>query len=207
MEPPDEYHPEEQRTFIDKWSPAIFEQGNFTMVPNLLLKYAHELDITPSELVVLINIESFRWNTRPAFPSVERIAQRTGMSERHVTRLITSLVRKELMWRTRRRNRTNEYNFYPLIKKLDDIATCEPDAGVGINRKPDKYDFDTGHYGPPDADMIVSAKPTPESAKEYTPEKDEKNKTKKDIPRILNTRVIETNKFGLPVIDLHEIDF
>lgn len=81
MEPPDEYHPEEQKTFIDKWSLAIFEQGAFTMVPNMLLEYANLLDITPSELVVLINIESYRWNTKPAYPSVMGLSAKTGMSE------------------------------------------------------------------------------------------------------------------------------
>lgn len=93
----DEDHPEDQRKFVEKWSQNIFDNGAFTMIPNALLGCADMIGISPSELVILINIESFRWANKLPYPSVQRLAIRTGMSERHVTRLITSLVKRVLL--------------------------------------------------------------------------------------------------------------
>ena len=191
MEQPDEYHPEEQRRFIDKWSRAIYDNGRFTMIPNLLLDYAHTLDITPSELVVLINIESFRWNTRPAFPSVQRLADRTGMSERHITRLVTSLAKKGILQRKRRRNKTNAYELRPLIERLNEIA---------LNAEADDDDGTGGQNGPIEADIIDGLNTTHVSSKTYTAKTDEVKQTNKKIPR----NIIAAD---ISVIDLDEIGF
>jgi hypothetical protein len=188
MEPPDEYHPEEQRTFIDKWSGPIFDQGAFTMVPNLLLASVPYLRMTPSELVVLINIESFRWNTRPSFPSVQRLSLRTGMSERHVTRLITSLEKKGILERNRRRYRTNEYDLRPLIETLHDIACSVPDND----------DQTTRQNGRIDPDIVVADYVTSLSSKEDTVEKEKLKKKKKNIP---HKNIVRATS---PVFDLDE---
>jgi predicted transcriptional regulator len=153
----DDYYPEDQ-SFYDKWSICISNDG-FTMIPNVLLENAHVLGITPSELVVLINIESHRWGTRLPYPSVQRLAKRTGMSERHITRLITSLERKKLIWRQRRKSKTNEYDISPLITKLDIIST---------ESLPDHADTTSRQNEHIVADIFDAEIPTSVSAKEDT---------------------------------------
>lgn len=121
---PDEHHPEEYISFKEKWSEGIYNLGGYTMVPNLLLVSAAMFEITPAELVILINIESHRWTAaRSPYPSIERLAERIGWSRRTVTRHITSLNKKGLVVRRRRGlGKTNEYDITPLIWKLDEVS-------------------------------------------------------------------------------------
>lgn len=105
--------------FESKWPPEVTSLG-FTMVPNALLKFYPELSLTPSEFLVLVNIESYRWNAKKLpFPSVKKLARRMNLSERTVTRTITSLQNeRDVIMRHKRTNTSNEYSFEPLIEKL-----------------------------------------------------------------------------------------
>lgn len=194
MEPPDEYHPEEQRTFIDKWSEEIYYNGRFTMIPNLLLAFAHPLGITPAELVVLLNIESFRWNTKPPHPSIPRLALRTGMSERHISRIIASLDRKDIIKRRKRRNQTNSYDITPLIEKLHEIALAAPD----------NHDISMRLFGIFDTDIPDTLDMTQWSSKTDTLKTDTENTKVKNIPR---NKITGASSISNQYIDLDEIEF
>lgn len=105
--------------FESKWPPEVASLG-FTMVPNALLKFYPVFGLTPSEFLALVNIESYRWNAeRLPFPSVEKLALRMGVSERTVTRTITSLQdKKGVLIRYKRTNTSNEYSLEPLADRL-----------------------------------------------------------------------------------------
>lgn len=116
---------EEMWGFTSKWSPEIAERG-FTAVPNALLEGYTYLEMTPTEFLIYVNIDSFRWtaDSNP-FPSIKTLAKRTGLTERSVTRNITSLQKRMLLERWPRDNSSNEYYF-----------------GVGIERLMDFIDWD-----------------------------------------------------------------
>jgi DNA-binding transcriptional ArsR family regulator len=106
-------------SFNDKW-PAESGIGGYTMVPNTLLKHYQKLKLTPGEFLILVNIESFRWVVeRLPFPSIEMLSKRTGMSERTVTRTISSLQNQRgVLIRYKRRGTSNQYSLDPLVEKL-----------------------------------------------------------------------------------------
>lgn len=106
-----------------KWSDEIAEDG-FTMVPNSLLFHYTELGLTPAEFLIIVNIESFRWEAGDfPYPTVETLSKRVRMETRTVTRHITRLHKhKRLIIRRPRHNTSNEYSFYPLISKLSELV-------------------------------------------------------------------------------------
>jgi len=116
---------EELWGFESKWNLEIAERG-FTAVPNALLEGYTYLGMTPTEFLIFINIDSFRWGAdQNPFPSIKTLAKRTGLAERSVTRNITSLEKRMLLERWPRDNSSNENYF-----------------GVGIDRLTDFIDWD-----------------------------------------------------------------
>lgn len=122
-------------SFSAKWSEEIADDG-FTMVPNALLKHYGQLGLTPSEFLVLVNIESYRWEADDfPYPTVETLATRVNMKTRTVTRLITRLHKdKRLIIRRPRRNTSNEYSFHPIIYRLTQLVRQEKQIQVHKNR-------------------------------------------------------------------------
>jgi DNA-binding MarR family transcriptional regulator len=123
----------DQHKFANKWSSAIEEHG-YTNIPNLLLFKRKALGITPNELLVIMCIESFRWDRRDPWPSEASISKRAHISTRSVRRLISSLESKQLVTRAHRRGQTNIYQMSPLIRKLDQYAISS--LPIGKKRPP-----------------------------------------------------------------------
>lgn len=110
---------EELYSFQSKWSYDIAQLG-FTAVPNALLRAYTLLDMTPTQFLVFVNIDSYRWSAeKDPFPSIETLAGRTNLSERTVTRAITALEKKHrLLKRIPRRYSSNAYSFEEGIDTL-----------------------------------------------------------------------------------------
>lgn len=108
--------------FQEKWPGDAGDRG-FTMVPTALLECYRELGLTPGEFLILVNIESYRWSAdKYPFPSITTLSGRTGMSERNVTRTISSLQnRRGVLERFKRRGTSNQYDLNPLVEKLNEI--------------------------------------------------------------------------------------
>ena len=118
----------ESRKFSNKWSPAIQDHG-YTNIPNLLLVYRKALGITPSEFIVIVAIESFRWDNRRPYPSLEAISKRACLSRRRTRAVVETLEGKGYVKRTRRTGQTNLYNIEWLIHRLDQFATSSLPQG------------------------------------------------------------------------------
>lgn len=79
---------------IRRWGSTVMADG-FQAVPHRLLRHQAELKLTPSEMVVLLNVLDFWWTSqRRPFPSAASIARRTAASERTVRRHLSSLQKK-----------------------------------------------------------------------------------------------------------------
>jgi DNA-binding MarR family transcriptional regulator len=114
-------------TLHERWGDATIRFG-FTAVPNLLLRINSLKEtkgserITSSEMFVLLIILSHWINCRSQpYPSVERIARFTGLSNRHIRRMIKDLHRKNYIIPQRHGEldgRRNSYNPRPLVDKL-----------------------------------------------------------------------------------------
>lgn len=101
----------------------ILDEG-FTSVPNILLKYRHNIGIKAQHLTLVIDIMSFKWDTDNPFPSYSTLARRAGVAERTIKRVTQDLEELNLLIRTPRfDNRTGAqittiFDFRPLVEKL-----------------------------------------------------------------------------------------
>lgn len=101
----------------------ILDEG-FTSVPNILLKYRHNIGIKSQHLSLVIDIMSFKWDTENPFPSYSTLAKRAGVAERTIKRVTQDLEELNLLIRTPRFDDktgaqiTTIFDFRPLVEKL-----------------------------------------------------------------------------------------
>lgn len=121
---------ESQKTLTKKWGGEIMALG-FTAVPDILLKRMAKLNISATEMVVMIQIMSYWWSAdQLPFPSKKKIAVAIGCGEKTVQRTLSRLVELNLINRKERRrakdrNESNVYDFSPLIEQLKPMAIEE----------------------------------------------------------------------------------
>ena len=119
-------------TMEERWGTETIRFG-FTGVPNILLRI-NSLEetigserITPAEMFVLLVILGHWMNHRvQPYPSIERIARYTGLSNRHVRRLVRTLVAKKYLTSHRHGEldgRRNSYSPRLLVERLTAAAT------------------------------------------------------------------------------------
>jgi len=107
----------------EKWGDIVHggSYNGFTIIPEQLLRNQGELEITNTEMVVLINLVSYWWFAdRKPFPSDQKIADRIGSNARSVQRAMRGLEKKGLITRepTKYRLSTGEY----LSRRLVDFS-------------------------------------------------------------------------------------
>lgn len=107
--------------FITRWS-ADIEKCNYTMIPNLLIKHQKNLNISSAEFVILQGLILHKWTERHPYPSLVTISEYCGLHPNTVRRNVRNLESKEIIKRIDRNGYTNEYNFSPLINKLNHLA-------------------------------------------------------------------------------------
>ena len=106
----------------------------YTQVPNILIHHQGSLQITPTEMCVLLALMS-HWHRDGygnPFPSMERIGGMVGRTERQVIRTIKSLENKEVV--------VNGVKFKGLIRVQR--APVMFTKNEGYKQKPNQYDFD-----------------------------------------------------------------
>lgn len=150
-------------TLNDRWGADTIGFG-FTAVPNLLLRI-NALEgtkgserLTAAELFVLLVILShwINYKAQP-HPGIERIARYTGLSGRHVRRIVKALADKNYLVPHRHGEldgRRNSYSPRPLVERLrkaaiglkDGIDTLRTDESVTLLEIAERL----GLFTPPD---------------------------------------------------------
>ena len=83
---------------IAKWGEAAI--AGWQAVPDVLLKNQHKLDLTPTDLLVLLNVLSFWWYVEELpYPRVATLAKRMNVTPRTVQRSLQKLNEKGLLVR------------------------------------------------------------------------------------------------------------
>lgn len=115
------------KELLGKWGVAALING-WTNIPNTLLEQQSKLDLTNSEMMLLIHIISFSHKAEsPAFPSVSTLATRLNQHTRTVQRTIGRLVEKGIINKKVRSKHANDlgmtniYTLEPLKRKLSKI--------------------------------------------------------------------------------------
>lgn len=124
-------------SFANRWSKAIEEHG-YTSLPTLLLFKRTSLNISVPELHIVLCIESFRWDKRNPWPSMNSIAKRAQRSTRATRNHISSLEKKGLIKRKYHTGTSSSYSLEPLIAKLDQMAVSSLPVGKKLPPTADK---------------------------------------------------------------------
>ena len=101
---------------------------NFCIVPSLLLHAQARLKMTPTHLALVMHLIDFWWHVdRKPWPSKAKLAERVGLSPRHVQRQIAELEQMGLVKRNERRSQlkgklSNEYDLSGLVARLKELA-------------------------------------------------------------------------------------
>lgn len=122
--PPRESEGLEQPVFAKYGEAAI---GGFQAVPDLLLKNQAKLNISPTDMVVLLNVLMHWWYPADKpFPRSGSISKRIGVTPRTVQRSIQNLEEAGLLIRETSDGRTY-LNPKPLVDRLEEIAPTDKD--------------------------------------------------------------------------------
>src|ERR1700730_7740037 len=110
----------------EKWGETA--RAGFQVVPDMLLKKMHLLDINPTELTVLLNVLMHWWyREKKPFPRTTTIARRMGSKLRTVQNALASLEEKKLIEREMGPNDATYVNPAPLVKKLAEFTKDDPE--------------------------------------------------------------------------------
>lgn len=110
--------------------------AGFQAVPDLLLKNQGNLGLTPTDMVVLLNILMHWWypDQKP-FPRPTTIAQRIGVSTRTVQRSIINIEASGLLARETSADGRVFLDPTPMVAKLVELAPRDTDYLIRKGRK------------------------------------------------------------------------
>ena len=102
--------------------------GGFQVVPDLLLKNQAQLKLSPTDMIVLLNVLMHWWypDQKP-FPRSRSISKRIGVSPRTVQRAIQHLEDQRLLIRQEAENGKVYLDPKPLVDRLCEIAPTDTD--------------------------------------------------------------------------------
>lgn len=101
-----------------------------TSIPNLLLKYYTKMDISDSEMMLLIQIFRLRTEDKILFPTAEELSQYVNGDIERVELLLDNLLDKEILSITQYYDFSKDkvvegFDFEPLYEKLSEMWACE----------------------------------------------------------------------------------
>lgn len=110
--------------------------AGFQAVPDLLLKHQGALRLSPTDLVVLLNVLMHWWYpTKKPFPRSSTIAKRMGLTPRTVQRSLQQLEELGLLAREKDEAGRTILDPAPLVKKLSALAKTDPDYQIRRMRR------------------------------------------------------------------------
>jgi hypothetical protein len=122
-------------SFAARYGAAIAGAG-LIAAPTALFRYQRALGLSPQQVWFICYILAFQWGPALPYPSLKKMAARTGYSERHIHTLKESLVRAGYLRLAPRRlpgggQDNNAYDWRPLFAALADQLARDPAAAGG----------------------------------------------------------------------------
>lgn len=123
---------------VEKWEAAA--EAGFQTLPDILLRKQVELGLSPTDMLVLINITMHWWyRDRLPFPRSATIAERMGVDPRTVQRSIRKMQDLKLVERETETlvdgTIRSVLNLSPLVERLGDFARRDPNYVARMQRK------------------------------------------------------------------------
>ncbi|HYP40803.1 MAG TPA: helix-turn-helix domain-containing protein [Chloroflexia bacterium] len=109
-------------SFLARYGRVLLRYGIAT-VPKAIFTYQAALGLTPQQVWFVCYILSFQWDTSLPYPSMNKMAERTGYSKRQLLRIKDELVASDYLEVVRRTssdrgNDTNAYDFSLLLEAI-----------------------------------------------------------------------------------------
>ncbi|MGE0465321.1 MAG: helix-turn-helix domain-containing protein [Steroidobacteraceae bacterium] len=109
-----------------KWGVDVMALG-FCIVPSLLFRAQHRLGLKSTHLAVILQLAEFWWHDdNLPFPKKQTIAERLGLKDKQVQRLVRDLEQRGYVRRRIRKTphgqASNFYDLSGLVKKLKELA-------------------------------------------------------------------------------------
>lgn len=106
-------------TIKEKWQGAVTAGSGFVAVPVALLRLQSKYGLTPTDMLVLINLLAHWWDpARAAYPRSTTIAKRMGVDKRTVQRATHKLQQAGLLTRGITEDGRRIFTFERLVAKL-----------------------------------------------------------------------------------------
>jgi hypothetical protein len=117
---------------VRRYGKTVLANG-YTACPNLLFQHYARLGISEAELVFLLQLWTYWWDTTLPHPSLPTIAERMEKSVRQLQTYAERLHARGLLGVTQRhdslgRQLTNSYDLSPLLRALEGFSTTSPSA-------------------------------------------------------------------------------
>ena len=104
--------------------------GGFQAIPDILLKQQDQLRLTPTDVLVLLNITMHWWYPeQKPFPRSTTIARRMGVAPRTVQRSIKNLEKLGYLCREKDEKGRTVLDPEPLVQRLCELVKDDPDYG------------------------------------------------------------------------------
>ncbi|MGE3075147.1 MAG: helix-turn-helix domain-containing protein [Dehalococcoidia bacterium] len=148
-----------------RFGDAVLQAGH-TVIPNLVLNHYSQLNISPGEFVLVVQLWSFAWTDRNPYPSLGTLAERLGVSRRQVRNYVHTLKGKGLLKVTERSQPgrgqlTSEYDFSPLLRATVDLEG---------NGTPPRNNSSAGPLPPPGKESSEAPRNDPSSEEDKAEE-------------------------------------
>ncbi|QIG53901.1 helix-turn-helix domain-containing protein [Altererythrobacter sp. BO-6] len=109
----------EPNTVAAKWQGAVGPSSGFVAVPMTLLRLQSKYGLTPTEMLVLINLLAHWWEpSSVVYPRSTTVAARMGVDKRTVQRATRKMEKLGLMTRSYLDNGRRVFDFSPLARRL-----------------------------------------------------------------------------------------
>lgn len=107
------------KTIQEKWGGVIYQNSGFVAVPMALLRAQARFGLSPTDMIVLINLLIHWWEPdSPVFTRSATIAKRMGASTRTVQRSLNKMIAKGIIAYGSRYEDRRTLDFEPLVKYL-----------------------------------------------------------------------------------------
>jgi hypothetical protein len=125
-----------------KWGTDVMAIG-YCILPSLLFRAQNRLGLRMSHLAVILQLAEFWWyDDKLPWPKKQLLAERLGIKEKQVQRLVRDLEQRGYIKRVTRNTphgqTSNAYDFSGLVKKLQQLApefAAAADAKRSVERR------------------------------------------------------------------------
>ena len=120
-------HPTRSATARWGGEPEIFADG-YLSVPTKFLRGYALLDppLTPGEALFVLQLMTFKWDTKAPFPAYKRISTVMGVSDKMARRYAQGLEKKGYLRRRFQERAPNQFDLSGLFETLADVTKISP---------------------------------------------------------------------------------